>query len=149
IVASDQPGCCGVAAKLPKKPGTQKLTPPSSANALWEKNMIAGAKTIAATPSLRRRAEIGRPLFAAVSAMLAVILCPVASILAVSALPSNKLLRVRNLTPREGGTHYANSARIEFARKKDEYCDQRATGAIAGISPGDDLSRRRFRCHSG
>src|SRR5436190_22777776 len=104
MLASDQPGCWGAAAKLPKKPGTQKLTPPSSANALWEKNMIAGAKTIAATPSLRRRAEIGRPLFAAVSAMLAVILWP-----AVSASPSNKLLRVRNLTPREGGTHYANS----------------------------------------
>src|SRR6266566_147353 len=76
MVASDQPGCCGVAAKLPKKPGTQKLTPPSSANAQWEKNMIAGAKTIAATPSLRRCAEIGRPLFAAASAILAVILCP-------------------------------------------------------------------------
>jgi hypothetical protein len=39
--------------------------------------MIAGAKTIAATPSLRRCAEIGRPLFAAASAILAVILCPV------------------------------------------------------------------------
>jgi len=37
--------------------------------------MIAGAKTIAATPTLRRRAEIGRPLFAAASAILAVMLC--------------------------------------------------------------------------
>jgi hypothetical protein len=27
-------GCCGVAARLPKKPGTQKLTPSSSANAI-------------------------------------------------------------------------------------------------------------------
>jgi hypothetical protein len=41
------------------------------------KNIIAGAKTIAATPSLRRCgprrcAELGRPLFAAVGAMLAV-----------------------------------------------------------------------------
>jgi hypothetical protein len=39
--------------------------------------MIAGAKTIAATPSLRRRAEIGRPLFAAATAILAVMLRPV------------------------------------------------------------------------
>src|SRR5712671_3414296 len=31
MVASVHPGCCGVAARLPKKPGTQKLTPPSSA----------------------------------------------------------------------------------------------------------------------
>src|SRR5258707_11799791 len=76
MLASDQPGCCGVAARLPKNPGTQKLTPLSSANARWEKNMIAGAKTIAATPSLRRCAEIGRPLFAAASAILAIILCP-------------------------------------------------------------------------
>src|SRR5262245_45208293 len=29
--ASDQPGCWGTAARLPKKPGTQKLSPPSSA----------------------------------------------------------------------------------------------------------------------
>ncbi|MFL5240300.1 MAG: hypothetical protein ACJ8EL_22445, partial [Rhizomicrobium sp.] len=58
---------------LPKRPGIQKLTPPSSANADWEKNMIAGA-TIAATPSLRRCAEIGRPLFAVASAILAAII---------------------------------------------------------------------------
>src|ERR1700742_4266619 len=34
--ATDQPGCCGVAARLPKNPGTQKLTPPSSARATCE-----------------------------------------------------------------------------------------------------------------
>ena len=33
MVANEKPGCCGVAARLPKKPGTQKLTPPSSATA--------------------------------------------------------------------------------------------------------------------
>jgi hypothetical protein len=33
MVANDHPGCCGVAARLPKNPGTQKLTPPSSATA--------------------------------------------------------------------------------------------------------------------
>src|SRR5580692_961626 len=32
MVASDHPGCCGAAARLPKKPGIQKLTPPSSAS---------------------------------------------------------------------------------------------------------------------
>src|SRR5208337_962631 len=31
MVVRDQPGCCGAAARLPKKPGIQKLTPPSSA----------------------------------------------------------------------------------------------------------------------
>src|SRR6478672_10453316 len=75
MFASDQPGCCGVAAKLPKKPGTQKLTPPSSADAQWEKNMIDGAKTNAATPSLRRRADFGRSLPAAASATSAVMSC--------------------------------------------------------------------------
>jgi hypothetical protein len=39
--------------------------------------MIVGARTIAATPSLRRCAEIGRPLFAAASAILGTISCPV------------------------------------------------------------------------
>src|SRR4051812_28205801 len=34
MVANVHPACCGVAARLPKKPGTQKLTPPSSADAI-------------------------------------------------------------------------------------------------------------------
>jgi hypothetical protein len=75
MFASDQPGCSGVAARLPKKPGTQKLTPPSSANAQLEKPMMAGVKTHAATPSLRRRADFDRLLCAAASAMLTVISC--------------------------------------------------------------------------
>jgi hypothetical protein len=50
--------------------------PLSSANAEWGEYMIAGAKTIAATPSLRRIAEISRPFFAAASVMLAVIPAP-------------------------------------------------------------------------
>ena len=41
------------------------------------KNVIADARTITATPSLRLFAGIGRPLFTAASAILAVILCPV------------------------------------------------------------------------
>jgi hypothetical protein len=39
--------------------------------------MMAGAKTIAATPSLRRRTEIALPLFAATSAIFVAMLCPV------------------------------------------------------------------------
>jgi hypothetical protein len=45
-----------------------------------EENTIAGAKTIAATESLRRRAKIGRSLFAAAGAILAVMLCPVGAL---------------------------------------------------------------------
>ena len=52
--------------------------------------MIAEAITLAATPSLRRCADIGRPLFAAARAILAVILCP------VSVSPPNKIRRHRN-----------------------------------------------------
>src|SRR3954464_1497202 len=33
MLVMEKPGCCGAAARLPKKPGTQKLTPPSSAAA--------------------------------------------------------------------------------------------------------------------
>src|SRR6266852_3683424 len=39
MVANVQPGTCGVAAMLPKKPDTQKLMPPSSARAACE-NMV-------------------------------------------------------------------------------------------------------------
>src|ERR1700688_393486 len=35
MFASDHPGCAGVAARLPKSPGIQKLTPPSSASAYF------------------------------------------------------------------------------------------------------------------
>jgi hypothetical protein len=41
-----------------------------------EKNVIPDARTIAATPSLRRCAEIGHPLFAAIGAILAIMLYP-------------------------------------------------------------------------
>jgi hypothetical protein len=72
--------------------------------------MIAGAKTIAATPSLRRCAEIGRLLFAAADAILAVILFP------VSGSPSNKIRRHRN--PGASGAHHVNSASIRLPEKK-------------------------------
>src|SRR5258705_589944 len=44
MFTSDHPDCCGVAARLPKKPGIQKLTPPSSANDACETNASAAAK---------------------------------------------------------------------------------------------------------
>src|SRR5258708_3483261 len=56
MLASDHPGCCGVAARLPKKPGTQKLAPPSSANAAGAPEAIA----IARTPAEIRGAQIAR-----------------------------------------------------------------------------------------
>src|SRR5947208_14105261 len=60
--ANDKPGCCGVAARLPKNPGTQKLTPPSSAFA------ASGAHTIAsANVAARKTARISRPCFPLVS----------------------------------------------------------------------------------
>ena len=53
----DHPGCCGAAAKLPKKPGIQKLTPSSSAKALFGFEKIAAeiASTITAEPKSGRR----------------------------------------------------------------------------------------------
>jgi hypothetical protein len=41
MVPTDHPGCRGVATRLPKKPGIQKLTPPSSATALLFENVEA------------------------------------------------------------------------------------------------------------
>jgi hypothetical protein len=53
-LANENPGTCGAAAKLPKKPGTQKLTPPSSARELVavDRTMVpasGAAMTLAAT----------------------------------------------------------------------------------------------------
>src|SRR5262245_18310121 len=52
-----RPGCCGAAARLPKKPGSQKLTPPSSAKALCgAETMVTSANTaIAAIGSIDPR----------------------------------------------------------------------------------------------
>ena len=66
--------------------------------------------TIAARPSLRRRAEIGRPLFAAASAILAVMLCP------ASVLSPNKIQRYR--IARASGAHDANSASVHLTEKR-------------------------------
>src|SRR6202030_4326469 len=53
MVASDHPGCCGAAARLPKKPGIQKLTPPSSASAYF------GTETTAASViALQTKADL-------------------------------------------------------------------------------------------
>src|SRR5215469_18787925 len=46
MLARFQPGTCGVAARLPKNPGTQKLTPPSSARAVGADNMAAAMRPI-------------------------------------------------------------------------------------------------------
>src|SRR4029077_16368577 len=54
IFANENPGTCGAAARLPKKPGSQKLTPPSSARELVavDRTMVPAsraAKGLAAT----------------------------------------------------------------------------------------------------
>src|SRR5258708_31418417 len=79
MFANGQPGCWGAADRLPKKPGPQKLTPPSSANAQWEKIVIAEAKMPAAMPS--RWTAIGRWLVASSppEGMLPVIWAPLES----------------------------------------------------------------------
>jgi hypothetical protein len=78
--------------------------------------MIAGAKTIAATPSLRRHAEIGRPLFASASAILAVmLLCPVRCIAS----------EYNSVTPYPWSKR-GSPLKIQpglICQKKDEWCD--------------------------
>jgi hypothetical protein len=46
MVVNDHPGCSGAAARLPKKPGIQKLTPPSSAIAGFGTNVTAHVNRI-------------------------------------------------------------------------------------------------------
>ena len=69
-------------------------------------------------PSLRRCAEIGRPLFAAASAILAVMLCP------VSVSPPVNFGDIVTLE-QAGLTMQIQPGFI--CQKKDEHCDQRAT----------------------
>ena len=47
MVANENPGVCGVAARLPKNPGTQKLTPPSSARAMFGADARAASASAA------------------------------------------------------------------------------------------------------
>jgi hypothetical protein len=54
IDVSDHPGCCGTAAKLPKKPGIQKLTPSSSASDI----VVVDATAARATQAVRTRDQI-------------------------------------------------------------------------------------------
>jgi len=72
--------------------------------------MIAGASAIAATPSRRRRAEVGRPLFAAASAILAIIL-----LFPVSESPPNKLGDI--VIPVANGPHPVNLASIRLSEE--------------------------------
>src|SRR5215472_8350122 len=48
MLANDHPGCWGVAARLPKKPGIQKLTPLSSASAIFGAHAAAANASTAA-----------------------------------------------------------------------------------------------------
>src|SRR4029077_9261166 len=73
MVASDHPGCCGAAARPPKRPGKQKLTPPSSAAAIvgapaLTLNTIASANAAFAQ---RRRCRARKDRLRTVYAMLA------------------------------------------------------------------------------
>jgi hypothetical protein len=59
MLAREKPGCWGVAARLPKKPGIQKLTPPSSANATVGTAITALRNADAKAPISTRRRIVG------------------------------------------------------------------------------------------
>jgi len=55
VLIPDQPGCCwGTAARLPKLPGSQKLTPPSSALTVIEATVATTSASAAANVFLNR-----------------------------------------------------------------------------------------------
>src|SRR5215831_10533635 len=54
--ANDHPGCCGVAARLPYRPGSQKLTPPSAASAMPE--AAASAPRARTPPALQYASHV-------------------------------------------------------------------------------------------
>src|SRR3954470_20295148 len=61
MVVNDHPGCCGAGARLPKSPGIQKLTPPSSATAGLTPNTNAQANRILI--DIRSATDIALPPF--------------------------------------------------------------------------------------
>src|SRR5215467_9023754 len=72
MFSSVQPGTPGAAARLPKKPGIQKLTPPSSARAAWQHIAMAVATTAA---EHRRISGLHPARCAARDSFLAVVAC--------------------------------------------------------------------------
>src|SRR5688572_4555562 len=54
MLAPDQPGCAGTAARLPNCPGSQKLMPPSSASEGFDAHATAATATTAADKRIRR-----------------------------------------------------------------------------------------------
>jgi hypothetical protein len=57
--STDHPGCWGAAARLPKNPGSQKLTPPSSAVATVGTAITALSNADAKAPINAPRAIVG------------------------------------------------------------------------------------------
>ncbi len=64
MLAKENPGVSGVAAMLPKNPGTQKLTPPSSARASlgmpWTTRLTSAAATRAGSQTPCQTAALAR-----------------------------------------------------------------------------------------
>src|SRR5580704_3501127 len=60
MAVNAQPGCCGTAARLPNRPGSQKLTPFSSANEVAENEITApiASATSAADESRDNRSRL-------------------------------------------------------------------------------------------
>src|SRR5262249_51140207 len=76
MFVSDHPGCCGGAARLPKKPGIQKLTPPSSAQRLRGAEIkVPSASAAIAAIGLINRAR-SNPIFLASETVLPFIVAP-------------------------------------------------------------------------
>src|SRR5262245_36512479 len=75
MFAKAKPGTAGAAARLPKKPGTQKLTPPSSALAFGPE-MATNASAAAERHATRYRPLQGFPLAACELLRLAIIVRP-------------------------------------------------------------------------
>src|SRR5262249_33168073 len=76
MFVTDHPGCWGAAARLPKNPGSQKLTPPSSAKALrGAETMVASASTAIAAIGRIDRAQ-SNPILLASETVLPFIIAP-------------------------------------------------------------------------
>src|SRR5712691_2760233 len=139
MVAQENPGTCGVAARLPKKPGTQKLTPPSSACAADENSAVAAAKK-PTEPNRARFLAVVRCMFAPHDACIATIRTPAAA----------GLFSGRPRHPRPGEkSHYAALDRIQWRIESLGNCGPKAppaaspTAGLAARSRGTAAQRLR------
>src|SRR4051812_31780503 len=112
MLANDHPDCCGVAARLPKKPGIQKLTPPSSALAAF------GTVPVAISASALQKTAVWQVRKGGIALCLPPLrVLPHLMLPPLSLMRSlDSLMRTLDMLGRHPPPHYASFDTVKFGR---------------------------------